>query len=630
MLAHQLSQPPRASIGLIAPPEQYCAIPQRLLCDLHDTPVAIGIYALVARLFLIEQRPVPLSRADVQRYDPSLKVGAVKRALDRLVDCGWLVAATPDGQRKQRYTPTWGRIKGAPLPWRMDTPCLGRPRHIVRLLLDRSLLDVCMGRIIPHATQAATITRYVTAPALGLADIGSYALALAGMPRETAGLLRLGLVRAGQAQAVPLQARLLALISQRALLEQAGQDLALTTSGTRKLGVGAAPEKAERGQPLFFVPPGLIGNLIGGLIGTSIGSAGVSEDVISASESAKTREKMPPAGITWDSGNQANQATPPPNPPAQISTGGGGDRSATKRKPKERASRSAEAQPAEAKPESEAIQLLKTINVLPEQIDELSSLSAETILLAIRDGQARPGVRDLAGWVVKLLRTHRDHGWTIAPPAESRRSEGPRAERPEDLRMAFARYAAAQEAERRAGLPEDAPWFAPEPARLNLPDALPKLWNELQAALKAQLPRAEFSLIRHATLQSVERGVATIQAPNQTVKAALEDRHLSMLRDLIGLHVGEAIEVRVALNPHAPTPRPAPVAQPAETEGRPSWIAAERWAELPALLRAALVGAELVDGAVRGRDAFVSRLLETRHRREVEGLVAARSTWPCS
>lgn len=254
--------------------------------------------------------------------------------------------------------------------------------------------------------------------------------------------------------------------------------------------------------------------------------------------------------------------------------------------------------------------------MLPEQIEELSKLPTETILLAIQDGQARPGVRDLAGWVVKLLRTHRDHGWTIAPPA-------PRAETPEDLRMAFARYAAAQEAERRAGMPEDELWFAPEPAMLSLPNALPKLWNEVQAALKAQLPRVEFSLIRHATLVGIEQGVATIQAPNQTVKAALEDRHLSMLRDLIGLQVSEAIEVRVSLNPHAPAQcAPADSPQPPASDSQPpTWICAERWAELPALLRAALAGSQLVDGVVRGRDAFVSRLLETRHRSEVEGLI---------
>lgn len=73
--------------------------------------------------------PRAASRAHVQGYDPSLKTGAVKRALDRLLNRGWLIAAPTECQRKQRYTPSWGRIKGAPLPWQMGQSCLGRPRQ---------------------------------------------------------------------------------------------------------------------------------------------------------------------------------------------------------------------------------------------------------------------------------------------------------------------------------------------------------------------------------------------------------------------------------------------------------------------------------------------------------------------
>ena len=54
----------------------------------------------------------------------------------------------------------------------------------------------------------------------------------------------------------------------------------------------------------------------------------------------------------------------------------------------------------------------------------------------------------------------------------------------------------------------------------------------------------------------------------------------------------------------------------------PSWIAAERWAALPAMLRAALAGAELIDGEVQGRTPYLSTLLRTRYGREVGGMVA--------
>ena len=66
-----------------------------------------------------------------------------------------------------------------------------------------------------------------------------------------------------------------------------------------------------------------------------------------------------------------------------------------------------------------------------------------TIATAIEDGRARPGIRDLAGWVVSLLRTHRDYGWKITPPAAAPYL-------PEALSATFARYAAEQAAEQRA------------------------------------------------------------------------------------------------------------------------------------------------------------------------------------
>jgi hypothetical protein len=43
------------------------------------------------------------------------------------------------------------------------------------------------------------------------------------------------------------------------------------------------------------------------------------------------------------------------------------------------------------------------------------------------------------------------------------------------------------------------------------------------------------------------------------------------------------------------------------------------------MLRAALAGAELLDGEVQGRTPYLSRLLNTRYEREVEELIAARS-----
>src|SRR4051812_23966045 len=66
-------------------PEHYCPIPQRLITGLHDSPRAIGWYALIARLYQIAKQPVPLSDHDVVRYDPSASRGASIRARERLL-----------------------------------------------------------------------------------------------------------------------------------------------------------------------------------------------------------------------------------------------------------------------------------------------------------------------------------------------------------------------------------------------------------------------------------------------------------------------------------------------------------------------------------------------------------------
>src|SRR5512138_921876 len=78
-------------------PSAYCPIPQRLITDLHDNVLAIGLYGFIARLYLVAQTPIPLSVPDVLRYDPALSRGAVLRALARLVVGGYLLEAAQPG-----------------------------------------------------------------------------------------------------------------------------------------------------------------------------------------------------------------------------------------------------------------------------------------------------------------------------------------------------------------------------------------------------------------------------------------------------------------------------------------------------------------------------------------------------
>jgi len=324
--------------------------------------------------------------------------------------------------------------------------------------------------------------------------------------------------------------------------------------------------------------------------------------------------------------SETSDSPPTPPIPTQAIGGGGTEKDTDQKRHRARQRGDQHALANLSIPETPATQLLGTINVLPEQLIELAEMPVDTVKVAIDDGKARSGVRDLAGWVVKLLRTHRDHGWKIPPPA-------PRPDSPEDLRAAFARYAADQEAARHADLPGDQLWFPPPaPAPLNVPGALIRLWNEVQSALKAQVSRAEFAAwIRRLSLLSVERGVATVMAPNALAKAAIEDRYLGMLRDLLSMFAGEPLEVRVILNPSAPVEKgrvPAGnVPEHAEpdipnTDGCPTWIAAERWATLPVMLRAALAGSELLGGEVRCRSPHLSQVLRVRFARKVDELIA--------
>ncbi len=639
--AHAQTAPLMAPFGRpIDQPSAYSPIPQRLITELHDNVLAIGLYGFIARLYLVAQAPIPLSVPDVLRYDPALSRGAVLRALARLIGGGWLIEAARPGL-KTRYTLAWGRVGGIPLAWNMQQPCLGRPRHIARLRLDRRLFDICMGKLVPHATRAAAITRYITTPVVSLSDIGCYALTLAGLPRPTPALIRLGVVHEESARPLPSDERLLALISQHALDlgETTDINVGLTLSGTRKLGVQPIllpDQAATTSQPLFFVPPGMIGSLIHPMIGSMIGPDTAQPSVATAAASDEMRSDGRAEGITWESRDQREIANPPPTPSRHEASGGGGAETIAQKTARRRRSRESEPIPSTA-----TAAALQAINVKPAQIIELAHMPLATVEAAISDGRARPGIRDLAGWVVSLLRTHRDYGWKITPPA-------PAPDSPEDLRAAFARYAAEQEAEQRTVFADIERRFddppPPEPADSSL--NIVKLWNTVLATMQVQVARPEFNTwIRRASMLSIENGIATISAPSAFVKDGLENRYAGALCEVIRMLVGFPIQLRfvireqnVAAGPvdevnelAAPSSEPPDEAAPtiaAEQEApasavnhRPDWIGAAHWGTLPTMLRAALIGATLSDGTVQAVSSHLTRLIERHYAREVSAVI---------
>lgn len=383
--------------------QDYVFLPQRLIADLQANPAAIGVYALIARLFLIYQEPIPLSAADLQRYDPTLSYGAARGALQRLVALRWLA---DQSSHKNHYTPAWGQIKGVVSPWRINAPTLGRPAHVITLRLDRRLLDVGLGKLIPHPTYPAqTNGRYLEQPILSLRDVGAYAQVLNGQAlAATPTLWRYGLIRDGKTQPLPTAAELIALASQRTL---EGDGAAPTEQGLRTLGLDAslsAPASSTQ-QPLFFVDQALIPDPITCLIPDLIPSASETRSRPNAAECAESDGHARPPRMAGNRGILSETSDSSPQPPRLQQRGGGGDQRANKKSAREA-----------AQEETESARLLRSIHAFPSSIEAFADMSAELVGRAIAYAESEPGIESVPGWVVEALRRHRDEAWSIPTP----------------------------------------------------------------------------------------------------------------------------------------------------------------------------------------------------------------------
>jgi hypothetical protein len=200
----------------------------------------------------------------------------------------------------------------------------------------------------------------------------------------------------------------------------------LSDSGLRKLSKITLHDKvisktaASVGAP-FFWQLGLIGQLIGQLIalatllnGGFIASDGdessISDDLVNATGTQDTQGTLNPPtplhptnegghvgsieeGFTYQGGNEEEQ------PESEIEP----DRPARPRRKK-----------VMSIPGTPSALRLREINARPEACIELADVPLDTIEAAIADGKARPKIRDLAAWVVSMVRVVRDHGWQIA------------------------------------------------------------------------------------------------------------------------------------------------------------------------------------------------------------------------
>lgn len=431
------SPPPtaKAAAGITRPaaPTTYVAIPIRLIEDLRGSPIAIGVYALIARLYLITGTDVPLSPRDLALFDPTLSYGAGRRGLTNLDDDRYAIASAASGG-KTRYRPTWGHVNGRPIPWERSGDCLGRPRHIRAVRIDDRLLDLCMGRLRPHGTHRAVVERYFTRPLLGLRDIGLYALALAGVPVQSDTLAGLGLLTTdGSPLPLPDDRTVLAVASQRAAREQDGP--ALTTAGWRYAGFAPATPRPPSGLPLFFVPEGAIGGVIAGGIDEVIASPPAGEGETTASG----RQDSPLATVAVgsygctdsDRGNESSTTTQ--NDSHETGCGGGVSETptrirtrplaqesrveqATRVLPQEgalapaesRTSRVARALVADAPKDGDhttaTARLLRSLGVRSDVAARLASHPVARVEALIAEARGRTNIHSLAGWVVSALR----------------------------------------------------------------------------------------------------------------------------------------------------------------------------------------------------------------------------------
>ncbi len=165
----------------------YILVPRALLRICGANALAVGLFLLIARLYFIYRAPVPLSADDIRAYDPSLTRGSIVRALQRLEAAGFLVIT---GTRpKACYLPAWGRVNQACVPYDAHVPSLGKPAHLTTERIDRAIIDVGLGRLVPYERGSADISRYTATPLLTLRDAGAYALGVRTPTLHTCGLI---------------------------------------------------------------------------------------------------------------------------------------------------------------------------------------------------------------------------------------------------------------------------------------------------------------------------------------------------------------------------------------------------------------------------------------------------------
>jgi len=407
----------RNPVWLAAPDRSYLWFPTKLTETLAHAPLALGIYALIARRWLVTHTAVPLSALDIQAYDPSLTRAKIRTAFDQLLTGHWLAIPHPPHQGcKIAYIPTWGKQREGVRQW--ETAQSFNRGRVATHRLDRTLLDTYLGRIEPRHYGQPLITRYLTTPALTLTDVGVYMLLVAGVPHRhsTATLQRRGLCHQNVPLAVPTVAEILA---QGTMSRHGAQRLQMLPRGEM-----LRPSDPDPRPPLFFVEPDLATIMVMTMATNLAMMDSASEDGFEASSSEETAVASEHGNVTGRSCRIGKEDQPPENTLHSIQNGGGvfvsdqkNGRSGSESDPDVQAP-NAKNFPRRRNimsiPDTPQVALLRSLAIRPKQVLEFAAIDLATLETVVADARQRSGIRDIGGWVVSILRDIQDYGWEPA------------------------------------------------------------------------------------------------------------------------------------------------------------------------------------------------------------------------
>jgi len=307
--------------------DRYVLVPDSLIAAFAHDPLAVGVYAAIARLCMAARDAVPVAARDLAAWmssDRDADRAAIMRRIVKLEERGW-VMVTRRTATKNSLLPTWGRDQtGVERPWRFDLADSGRPSHLRGRRVPLGLFDTYLGRLEPQpGHRSALISRYFTQRLLDLTDIGIYTIGLRAEVAPSPRLRHLGLQTA---------AGMLQPVDDQSLLAQANSEQLTTLEGDMVVAVQlSAHGHARLSIALPRIAPRTVASdehLYGSIHGSHDGSAGRSlhpscnSAIFPEQDGPNVIDDIPPSLIAWDVGISHEQNNHDSTPDHTLGHGG--------------------------------------------------------------------------------------------------------------------------------------------------------------------------------------------------------------------------------------------------------------------------------------------------------------------